>query len=191
LMPRALELGEVIREPEPPNLPQVIQVSGGFILAFLSDGFVLIDPVKASRRVIYDALSSGSPLSETPIFPLKIPCKPGLADRVALLGRMGFRVEVSGGFAVLSALPRFPWHISPEALASFFAGLVDLPPLAIEEAVALACERLALSPERPLSPRAAAELADRLFSSENPFVAPGGGVTAVRFRWAELARGIT
>jgi len=190
-MPRALELGEIVREPEPPNLPRVIQVSGGLILAFLSDGFVLIDPVKASRRVIYDALSSGSPRAENPIFPLKIPCRPGLAARLALLSRMGFTVEVSGNFAVVSALPWFPWHIGPEALESFFAGVVDLPPLAMEKAVALACERLALSPERPLSPRAAAELADALFSSENPFIAPGGGVTAARFRWAELAQGIT
>jgi hypothetical protein len=191
MMPRALELGEIVREPDPPNLPQVIQVSGGFILAFLADGFVLINPVKASCRVLHDALSSGSPRTENPIFPLKIPCQPGLADRVALLGRMGFAVEVSGDFAVVNALPRFPWHLGPEVLESFFAGVVDLPPLAMEEAVSLACERLALSPGRPLSPRAAAELADTLFSSENPFIAPGGGVTAVRFRWEELARGIT
>lgn len=190
-MPRALELGEIVREPDPSNLPQVIQVSGGFILAFLTDGFVLLDPVKASRRVLHDTLSSGSPRTENPIFPLKIPCQPGLGDRVALLARMGFSVEVSKGFAIVKALPRFPWHLGPESLESFFAGVVDLPPLAIEEAVSLACEHLALSPERPLSPRAAAELADTLFSSENPFIAPGGGVTAVRFRWEELARGIT
>ncbi|MGB9589373.1 MAG: hypothetical protein ACPL68_00650, partial [Candidatus Hydrothermia bacterium] len=154
-------------------------------------GFVLIDPTKASRRVLHDALWSGAPRAENPIFPLKIKCPPGLSDRVSLLARMGFSVEVSRGFAVVKTLPRVPWHMGLEALESFFSGVVDLPPLAIDEAIALACERLALSPERPLSQRAAAELVDALFSSENPFIAPGGGVTAVRFRWEELARGIT
>ncbi len=190
-MSRPLEFGEIIREPDPPNLPQIIQVQGGFILVFLADGFVLVDPVKASRRVLHDALSSGFPRTESPIFPLKIKCPAGLADRVALLARMGFSVEVSRGFAIVKALPKVPWHLGPETLESFFAGVVGLPPLAMEEAVALACERLALSPNRPLSQRAAAELADALFSSENPFIAPGGGVTAVRFRWEELAKGIT
>lgn len=190
-MPRPLEFGEIVREPDPPNLPQVMQVQGGFILAFLSDGFLLIDPAKASRRIIYDVFSSGSPRTEDPIFPLKIRCAPSLKDRVALLGRMGFVVEVSGNFAVVKSLPRFPWHIVPEALESFFSGIVELPPLAMDEAVSLASERLALSPERPLSPRAAAELADALFSSDNPFIAPGGGVIAVRFRWKDLAQGIT
>ncbi len=190
-MSRPLEFGEIIRETDPPNLPQIIQVHGGFIVVFLADGFVLVDPLKASRRVLYDALISGSPRTENPIFPLKIRSPQGLADRVALLARMGFAVEVSKGFAVVNALPRVPWHLGPEALESFFAGLVDLPPLALEEAVVLACERLALPPGRPLSQRAAAELADALFSSENPFIAPGGGVTAVRFRWEELAQGIT
>ncbi|MEO0180574.1 MAG: hypothetical protein ABIM74_01975 [candidate division WOR-3 bacterium] len=190
-MPRPLEFGEIVREPDPPNLPQIIQVPGGFILAFLSDGFLLIDPEKASKRIIHDTLCSGTPRTETPIFPLKIPCVPGLRDRVGLLGRMGFAVEVSGNFAVVKSLPRFPWHITPEALESFFAGIVDLPPLALDEAIALARERLALSPERPISPRAAAEIADALFSSDNPFIAPGGGMVAVRFRWKDLAQGIT
>lgn len=189
-MERPLEFGEIVREPESPNLPQVIQVPGGFILAFLSDGFVMINPAKAACRVLHSILLSGVSQNENPIFPLKIPCLPALSDRVALLARMGFSVEISKGFAVVKALPRLPWHISPEALQSFFAGVVNLPPLAMEEAASLACECFAFSPERPLSPRAAAELADALFASENPFIAPQGGVTAVRFRWEELAQGI-
>jgi len=189
-MERQQELGEIIREPEPPHLPSVVGVAPGLVMAFLSDGFLLINAARASRRILHEAFIGGYPQTQSPIFPLRVKCPDKLAQRLDLMARLGFALAVSGGFAVVSSLPLVPWQINPESLEHAFAELVDIPPMDLPGATAVLVQHLSLTPDKPLSPRAAAQLADALFSCKEPLVGPDGGVTAVRFKWSELSQGI-
>ncbi|NLF19621.1 MAG: hypothetical protein GX595_20515 [Lentisphaerae bacterium] len=172
-----------------------------YVVAAGPRGLVLIDPVAAQQRVLFEYLLRNAAAAEVLRQQLLIPVtlEVGLDDARRLrqclgdLGKLGFSIEPFGGntFLVTAVPARFP----PDDLSGLLRDILDevsehgrLAPDSADVRLARAAVRHAALSRRPMNERELAQLLQELSRTEMPYTDPSGAPVMVHLPHAEIER---
>lgn len=184
-----------------PSFRVVGTVCGEYVVLEAHDGLVLLDPVAARERILYERLLAGAGEGRAESQGLLVPVLLELDARdadvvlrnVDNFAEAGMEVESFGGVTVqLTALPALLAEADPKAL------LLDLVDELVDGTARTGkrltferfARRLAVVGARgePCRAEAARGLLEALFSCDLPYCAPAGRPTLVQLSLSELAR---
>lgn len=174
---------------------------GQYIVAEGPKGLVLLDPVAAHQRILFEHLlrnaASSQVLRQQLLLPVTIDLGPDdarhLREHLEQFGRMGFSIDPFGGHTFLvSAVPaRFP----PDNVAGLLRDILDelaergrVTPASDEVRIARAAARHAVTPRHKLSEREVTELVRDLARAEMPYTDPNGQPVMINIPFAEIDR---
>jgi len=176
----------------------VIQVGSSYLVTSVAGGVVIVDQHAAHERILFERI--GASLSETGaapsqrlLLPETVEIDQGtlsvLSQYASVLTSAGFEFEVNSGVLSLHSVPEGVMH-ALESFLEVIASLSDpsrasLPPLQ-QIAAAAACAG-SIKFGDAISPQAARELIDSLFSTADPFHCPHGRPTLIEVSFKELA----
>ncbi len=174
---------------------------GQYIVAEGPKGLVLLDPVAAHQRILFEHLlrnaASSQVLRQQLLLPVTIDLGPDdarhLRDHLEQFGRMGFSIDPFGGHTFLvSAVPaRFP----PDDVAGLLRDILDelaergrVTPASDDVRIARAAARHAVTSRHTLSEREVTELVRDLAGAEMPYTDPNGQPVMINIPFAEIDR---
>lgn len=174
---------------------------GQYLVAEGRRGLVLLDPVAAHQRILFEHLlrnaASSQVLRQQLLLPVTVDLGPEdarrLREHLEGLVRFGFSIDpFSGNTFLVSAVPaRFP----PDNVAGLLRDILDdlaergrTMPGSDEVRLARAAARHAVAPRRALGEREIAELLRDLARTEMPYTDPGGQPVMVSIPTADIER---
>jgi DNA mismatch repair protein MutL len=174
---------------------------GQYLVAEGPRGLVLLDPVAAHQRVLFEHLlrnaASSEVLRQQLLLPVTVDLGPEdarrLREHLAALVRFGFAIDpFSGNTFLVSAVPaRFP----PDNVGGLLRDMLDdlsergrTTPGSDEVRIARAAARHAVTPRRALGERETAELLRDLARTEMPYTDPAGQPVMVNIPTPEIER---
>jgi DNA mismatch repair protein MutL len=178
----------------------VFQLHGGYILAQLRTGFVVMDQYRAQERIIYErslrSLEKGNSASQAQLFPVTV--EMNAADHALMLGilpelaSMGFQLEpLSGRSFAVNGMPVNSGEEEPAALIEQLLEQVknERGTLKAERHATLArsmARCVAYRSGKALDTSEMHDLIDRLFACEMPYLTPGGKPVLITYTLQEL-----
>jgi DNA mismatch repair protein MutL len=174
---------------------------GQYIVAEGPKGLVLLDPVAAHQRILFEQLlrnaASSQVLRQQLLLPVTVDLSPDdarhLREQLEHFSRLGFAIDHFGGNTFLvSAVPaRFP----PDNVAGLLRDILDelrergrVTPASDEVRIARAAARHAVTTRHTLSEREVAELVRDLARAEMPYTDPNGQPVMINIPFAEIDR---
>jgi DNA mismatch repair protein MutL len=174
---------------------------GQYIVAEGPRGLVLLDPVAAHQRILFEHLlrnaATSQVLRQQLLLPVTVDLGPDDAQRLREhlepLARLGFSIDHFGGNTFLvSAVPaRFP----PDNVTGLLRDILDelaergrVTPASDEVRIARAAARHAVTSRHKLSEREITELIRDLARAEMPYTDPNGQPVMVNIPFAEIDR---
>lgn len=188
-------------ERDPATEWPIWQLHSRYLLAPVKSGLLIVDQQAAHERILYErALSSiagGMAASQQLLFPIKVELAP--ADREIMrevepiVRALGFDLTIPAGSAPV-LVRGIPAGISvgdeqdllADVLAQYRRNATDLRLSITDNLARSLARRSAVKPGDALGPQAARMMVDQLFACEEPFAAPDGRPTMVRFSEDEL-----
>ncbi|MCH8527975.1 MAG: hypothetical protein LAT79_12635, partial [Kiritimatiellae bacterium] len=174
-----------------------------FVLLETEDGLVIMDPVAARERVLYeramDEIQKGVPAAQPLLLPETVTCAPdeaeSLRNRLEEAKALGFGIEPFGGDSfIIEALPAWMGDAAPEPVLQALARDLDTganridTPKALREALARSCCRLAAQSRGPVPEAALKQLITDLQHCRMPYTTPFGRPTLIHMGFRELRR---
>ncbi len=178
------------------------QLADRYIATPLRSGLLVVDPVGAHQRIIYEhaleGMRSGRGLAQQLLFPETVEFASGdfelLLELLPHLRSMGFEVEEFGGRSlIVRAIPAdvrqaAAEHLLREFVEEYRLGR-DRGSLSREENIARSIARRgAVRAGARMSPTEMSSLVDQLFLCASPYTCPSGHPTMIRLSTEELAR---
>jgi DNA mismatch repair protein MutL len=174
---------------------------GQYLVAEGPKGLVLLDPVAAHQRILFEHLlrnaASSQVLRQQLLLPVTVDLGPDdarrLREHLEQFARLGFSIDHFGGNTFLvSAVPaRFP----PDNVTGLLRDILDelaergrVTPASDEVRIARAAARHAVSARHRLSEREVTELVRDLARAEMPYTDPNGQPIMVNIPFAEIDR---
>ena len=183
---------------------EILGITGNrFVLLETEDGLVIMDPVAARERVLYeqamDELQKGVPASQPLLLPETVTCTPDeagtLRARLEEARALGFGIEPFGGDSfIIEALPAWMGDAAPEPVLQALARDLDTgaaridTPKAMREALARSCCRLAARSRGTLPEPMLKQLVNDLQHCRMPYTTPFGRPTLIHMGFRELHR---
>jgi DNA mismatch repair protein MutL len=190
--------------PGPWHHADLLGITGNrFVLLETEDGLVIMDPVAARERVLYeramDEIEKGTPAAQPLLLPETVTCAPdeaeSLRNRLEEANALGFGIESFGGDSfIIEALPAWMGDIAPEPALQALARDLDTganridTPKALREALARSCCRLAAQSRGPMPEAALKQLVTDLQHCRMPYTTPFGRPTLIHMGFRELHR---
>jgi DNA mismatch repair protein MutL len=179
------------------SLP-VVQIGRSYLVTSVAGGVVIVDQHAAHERILFESIDrrlseTGSAPSQRLLLPETVETDPAMSEVIAehgsLLSNAGFEFTSEGGLLTLMAAPEGVRH-ALESFLEVLDSLADpagspLPPLS-RIAAAAACAGSVKFGD-VVTPQAARELIDALFSTSEPFRCPHGRPTLIEISFEELA----
>ncbi len=196
-----LSESQVTNDSSADELPShIMHLAGGYILAKVKSGLMIIDQYAAHQRILFDQLMQrfeGENLSsQQSLFPHQVSFSPGDAEIIReiepLLKEFGFVIEPMGlNTFVVNGMPS---GFADEDPAGLLESIVenyrnDEPDLyfGLKNSVAsVIARRMAVKPDKILQPEEMTNLINELFSCQAPEIAPDGSATLRIFSPGEL-----
>jgi DNA mismatch repair protein MutL len=196
----AFDLSAPLQAPEAPaqDALRVIQIGRSYIVTSVAGGVVIVDQHAAHERILFELITrslaeTGVAPSQRLLLPETVEIDSGmnsiLAQYESILTSAGFEFSSEDGQITLTAAPEGVRH-ALESFLEVLGSLADpsrasLPPLH-QIAAAAACAG-SIKFGDSVTPQAARELIDALFSTSEPFRCPHGRPTLIEISFEELA----
>ncbi len=174
-----------------------------FCLLETEDGLVIMDPVAARERVLFerarDEMERRATASQGLLSPETVDCDPIEADRIRgnldRFRELGFILEPFGGDTFLiEAVPAWLGDLDPAATLRGLAREIDpvaarpQTPRDLRDALARSCCRLAAEQGARMNPAELRGLIDALAACRMPYTTPFGRPTLIHMGYRELRR---
>jgi DNA mismatch repair protein MutL len=174
-----------------------------FCLLETEDGLVLMDPVAARERVLFerakDEMDKQNVASQGLLMPETVACDPLEADRIRShidrFRELGFGIEPFGGDTFLvESVPAWLGDVDPGPTLRSLAREMDPSalrphtPRELRDALARSCCRIAAEQSAHMPPDALRGLIDALARCRMPYTTPFGRPTLIHMGFRELRR---
>jgi DNA mismatch repair protein MutL len=183
---------------------EILGITGNrFVLLETEEGLVIMDPVAARERILYERameeLRKGVPASQPLLMPETVTCAPdeaeSLRERLEEAKALGFGIEPFGGDSfIVEALPAWMGDVAAEPVLQTLARDLDSgasrldTSKALREALARSCCRLAAQSKGPIPAPELRRLVDGLQHCQMPYTTPFGRPTLIHMGFRELRR---
>jgi DNA mismatch repair protein MutL len=178
------------------------QLHNRFIVSPIKSGFILIDQQAAHERILYEetlhAMKNNNAASQQQLFPKTIQLN--MADAALLreimpdLNALGFDIQEFGSDTfVIHGMPADitacnEQEIIEKLLEDYKNNLSALKLSKRESLARSVAQQTSIKSGQPLTEKEMRALIDRLFACEQPYVAPNGRLTFIKFEQQEIDR---